>query len=97
VFARCSSSDEFGCGDQSVTEGDLFDDLGIVARAAEPLIDDIDEPDMIGTIESGVHQVRSIDVEDHKVLGAAVSAALCHTGIMTKGCDRVLGNRRGTG
>jgi len=64
VFARRSPLDEFGRGDQSVAEGHFLDDIGIVARAAEPLIDDIDEPDMVRTIESCVDEVGPVDVED---------------------------------
>ena len=39
MLARRSAMDEFGCGDETVAECDLLDDIGVVARAAEPLID----------------------------------------------------------
>ena len=66
VLARRAALDELGGGDQAVAEGDLFDDIGIVARAAEPLIDDIDEADVVAAVEPGVHQIGPVDVEDHE-------------------------------
>jgi hypothetical protein len=30
------------------------------------LIDEVDETDMFATVDAGVHQVGSIDVEDHE-------------------------------
>ena len=49
-----------------MAKSNLFDDIRIVAGAAEPLVDHVDQADMIGTVEAGVHQVGSIDVEDHE-------------------------------
>ena len=66
MLARLAALDEFGGGDQAVTEGDLFHDVGIIARSAEPLVDDVDETDMVAAIEPGVHELRSVDVEDHE-------------------------------
>jgi hypothetical protein len=47
-----------------MAKGDLFDNVGIVAGAAEPLIDHVDEPDVFAAVESGVYEVGAIDVED---------------------------------
>ncbi len=66
MLARGSAPDEIGGGDQTVPEGHFLDDIGVVARAAEPLIDDVDEADVIGAVESGVNEVGPIDVEDHE-------------------------------
>ncbi len=66
VLARFAALDEFGGGDQAVAERDLFDDVRIVARTPEPLIDDVDEADVVGAVEPGVHQIGSVDVEDHE-------------------------------
>ena len=102
MLAWCAAFDEFGVGDQAVTEGDLFDDIGIVARPAEPLVDDVDETDMIGAIEAGVHQIGSIDIEDHKSCrapgwagdraGGLVGGGMSqfHAVIMTRGCNAVV-------
>ena len=59
MLARFAALDELGGGDQPVAEGDLFDDIGIVARSTEPLIDDVDEADVVGAIEPGVDQIRA--------------------------------------
>jgi hypothetical protein len=102
VLARCAAFDEFGVGDQAMAEGDLFDDIDVVAWAAEPLVDDVDQTDMIGAIEAGVHQIGPIDVEDHKSCRATLWVAdragdlgSCgmskfHAVIMTRGCDAVV-------
>ena len=66
MLAGFAALDEFGGGYQAVTEGDLFHDIGIVARPAEPLVDDVDEADVVTAIEPGVHQIRLVDVEDHE-------------------------------
>ncbi len=66
MLARPAALDEFGSGDQTVAERHLFDDIGIVARPAEPLIDDVDEAHVVAAIEPGVHQIGPIDVEDHE-------------------------------
>ena len=71
MLAGCAAFDEIGVGDQSMAEGNLFDHIGIVAGPAEPLIDHIDQADMIGAVEAGVHQVGSIDVEDDESCRAA--------------------------
>jgi hypothetical protein len=71
VLARLAAYDEFGVGDQSMAEGNLFDDIGVVAWSAEPLVDHVDQSDMVGAIEAGVHQIGSIDVEDHESCRAA--------------------------
>lgn len=64
MLARCAALDQNGVGDQPVTKRNLFDDIGIVARSAEPLVDHIDQSDMIDTVETGVNQIGSVDVED---------------------------------
>ncbi len=66
MLARRTAMDEFGCGDETVAECGLLDDIGVVARAAEPLIDHIDEPDVFAAVESSVYEVGPIDVEDHE-------------------------------
>ena len=98
VRAWCAALDQLGGGDQSMAERDLFDHIGIVARATEPLVDYVDEPDVLAAVEFGVHQVRSVDVEDHvmggpgaalgrRVGGAlGVGGAVSHATIMAKGC-----------
>ncbi len=80
---------QFGSGDQSVAEGNLFDNIGVVAGPAEPLIDDIDQTDMVGAVEPCVHEVGTIDVEDDESGGAVCDVALVHTVIMTRGCHTV--------
>ena len=55
---------QFGCGDETVAEGNLFDHVGVVAWSPKPLIDHIDEADVFAAVEAGVHDVGSIDVED---------------------------------
>jgi hypothetical protein len=84
-----------------MAEGNLFDDVGIVAWSAEPLIDHVDQSEMVGAIEAGVHQIGPIDVQDHKscrasgwVGGAIASGGGCgmslfHGVIMTRGCYAV--------
>ena len=47
-----------------MAESDLFDDIQIVAWAADPLVDNVDETDVFAAAELGVHKVRPIDVED---------------------------------
>jgi hypothetical protein len=89
VLARPAALDEFGSGDQAVAERHLLDDIGIVARPSEPLIDDVDEADVVAAIEPGVHQIRSIDVEDHESCGSGRGAVLSHAVIMTNGCYAV--------
>ena len=71
MLTRCATLDELGVGDQSMAKGNLLDDVRIVAGAAEPLVDHVDQTDMIDTVEAGVHQVGSIDVEDHESSRAA--------------------------
>ena len=81
-----------------MAERHFLDDVGIVAWPAEPLIHDIDEPDVVWAIESCVHEVGPIDVEDDESSGAGCRAAsgldrdvaLLHTVIMTRGCNTVL-------
>jgi hypothetical protein len=85
VLARRAPLDEIGVGQQAVTQGYLFDDVGIVARAAEPLIDDVDETDVIGAVETGVDEVRPVDVEDHVTSGAWVSMSQFHEPNSDKG------------
>ena len=102
MLARCAAFDEIGIGDQSMAEGNLFDDIGIIARPAVPLVDDVDQTDMFTAVEAGVHQIRSVDVEDHESsrttgwagwrtgeLGGRVMS-LFHAVIMTKGCCAVV-------
>ncbi len=92
-----SPSDELGIGDEAVAEGDFLDDIGIVARATEPLVDHVDEADMVAAIEPGMDEVGPIDVEDHEPVGSASRVegvdvlALCHEQIMTRGCYAVVG------
>lgn len=81
---------QLGVGDETVPKGDLFDHVGIVAGAAEPLIDDIDEADVIGAVQLGVHQVGAVDVEDDVAGWAVVINELCHGASMTEGCDTVV-------
>ena len=93
--------DQLCRGDQAMSERDLFDHVGIVAGAAEPLVDHIDEPDVLTAVQLGVNQVRSVDVEDHvvswpgrrpgrrKSRGMGVVDAVSHTAIMTRGCNEV--------
>lgn len=98
MWAGLSTSDQLGVGDEAMAEGDLFDDIGIVARATEPLVDHVDKADMVAAIESGVDEIGPIDVEDHesgragrRPVGRAVGddLGLCHEQIMTRGCDAV--------
>ena len=78
MFARLAALDELGSGDQSVAKRHLLDDIGVVACPTKPLVDDIDEPDVIGTVKACVHQVGPVDIEDHEMSRAAGSSALCH-------------------
>ena len=56
------------CGrNQAVTKGNFFDDVGVIARAAEPLVDDIDEPEVVRAIDARVDEIRAVDVEDDEV------------------------------
>jgi len=102
VLARLSAYDELGVGDQSMAEGNLFDDIGVVAWSAEPLVDHVDQSDMVGAIEAGVHQIGPIDVEDHEPCRAAswagdgsgggggVGMSKFHAVIMARGCNAVV-------
>ena len=82
--------DELGGGDQSVAKRHFFDDVGIVARPAEPLIDHVDEADVVAAIEPGMHQVGSVDVEDHESGWTSLGVAVCHAAIVAEGCYRVV-------
>jgi hypothetical protein len=101
VLAWFAAYDELGVGDQSVAEGDFFDDVGVVARPAEPLVDYVDETDVFAAVEPGVHQIGPIDVEDHESSRTGAGAegglgehvSLCHGQIMTRGCYTVAGDR----
>ena len=55
---------QFGRGYETVAEGHLFDHIGVVAWSPEPLIDHVDEADVVAAVEAGVHDIGSIDVED---------------------------------
>ena len=72
MLARRAPANEVGRGDQSVAKGNFLDDVGIVARTAEPLIDHVDEPNVIGAVEAGVHEVGAVDVEDDEPSGTLV-------------------------
>ncbi|MEY2443879.1 MAG: hypothetical protein QOE00_459, partial [Ilumatobacteraceae bacterium] len=78
MLAWCAAPHEVCGGDETVAKGDLFDDIGVIARAAEPLIDDIDETDVFAAVEPGVDQVGAIDVEDHETIGAGGGVSCCH-------------------
>jgi len=84
VLARRPALDEIGVGQQAMAHGNLFDDIGVVAGATEPLIDDVDEADVIGAVETGVHQVGPVDVEDHVADGLRLSVSLFHD----RHCDK---------
>ena len=86
MLARRAALDEVGVGEQAVAKGDLFDDIRIVARAAEPLVDDVDEADVVGAVEPGVNEIRPVDVEDHVSSGPWLSMLLFHAPILTRGC-----------
>jgi hypothetical protein len=58
---------ELGGSDQTMPKGNFLHDIWVVARTAEPLVDDIDEPKMVGAIDSGVDEIRAVDVEDDEV------------------------------
>lgn len=85
-----------------MTECNLFDDIGIVARSAEPLVDHVNQSDVIGTVETGVHQIGSVDVEDDEScrtswrVGRSAgcrgggSMQMFHAVIMTRGCNTVV-------
>ena len=88
VLARRAALDEFGSGDQAVAECHLFDDIGVVARPAEPLIDDVDEADVVAAVEPGVHQIGPIDVEDHESCGSGRGVAAVSCGDHGKGVLR---------
>jgi hypothetical protein len=102
VLAWLSAYDEFGVGDQSMPERNLFDDIGVVAWSAEPLVDHVDQSDVVGAIEAGVHQIGSIDVEDHESCPAAgwtgygigggggFGMSKFHAVIMARGCYTVV-------
>ena len=76
--ARRAAPDQIGVGEQTVAHGDLLDDVGVVAGAAEPLIDDVDEADVVGAIEPGVHEVGPVGVEDHVTSGAGEGMSGSH-------------------
>ena len=102
MLARLSAYDELGVGDQSMAESNLLDDIRVVAWSAEPLVDHVDQSDMVGAIEAGVHQIGSIDVEDHESRRAAglagngidggggLGMSQFHAVIMTRGCNAVV-------
>ena len=85
-----------------MAEGNLFDDIGVVAWSAEPLVDHVDQSDVVGAIEAGVHQIGPIDVEDHEPCRAAgwagdgvegwggVGVSQFHAVIMSRGCNAVV-------
>jgi len=85
VLARLATLDQIGVGEQTMAKRHFFDDVGIVAGAAEPLIDDVDQTDVIGTIETGVNEIRPIDVEDHVTSGPWLSMSLFHDPNCDKG------------
>jgi hypothetical protein len=89
VLARGTAFHQLGVGDETVAKGDLFDHVGIVARPAEPLIDHIDEPDVLAAVEPSVYEVGAIDVEDDESCGAGGGMSVCHALIIAKGCYRV--------
>jgi len=78
VFAWRAALDEVGVGQQAMTESHLFDDIRIVAGAAEPLIDDVDQADVIGAVETGVDEIGPVDVEDDVSSGQGLSVSLFH-------------------
>jgi len=78
VLARRAAPDQIGVGEQTVAHGDLLDDVGVVAGAAEPLIDDVDEADVVGAIETRVHEVGPVGVEDHVTSGAGEGMSGSH-------------------
>ena len=102
MLARFTPYDEFGVGDQSMAEGNLFDDIGVVAWSAEPLVDHVDQADVFWAIEAGVHQIGPIDIEDHKssrapgwdggAIGSGYGNGMSkfHAVIMTRGCYAVV-------
>ena len=81
--------DEFGRGDETVAERNFLDDIGVVARSPEPLIDHIDKPDVFAAVESSVYEVGSVDVEDHDSCRAGGGMSVCHALIIARGCYRV--------
>jgi hypothetical protein len=85
VLARRAALDQIGVGQQAVPKGHLFDDIRIVAGAAEPLVDDVDEADVVGTVEEGVNEIRPVDVEDHVSSGPWLSMSLFHDPNSDKG------------
>ena len=78
---------ELGCGDETMAKSDLFDNIGIVARAPEPLVDHIDQPNVLAAVESGVHHVGAVDVEDDESRRAGGGMSVCHALIIARGCD----------
>jgi hypothetical protein len=78
VLARRAAPDQIGVGEQTVAHGGLLDDVGVVAGAAEPLIDDVDEADVVGAIETRVHEVGPVGVEDHVTSGAGEGMSGSH-------------------
>ena len=78
MLARRAAPDQIGVGEQTVAHGDLLDDVGVVAGAAEPLIDDVDEADVVGTIETRVREVGPVGVEDHVTSGAGEGMSGSH-------------------
>ena len=81
---------QFGVGDEPVAKGDLFHDVGIVARPAEPLIDYVDQPDVVTAVEASVNEVGAIDVEDDESCGAGGGMSVCHALIIARGCYTAL-------
>ena len=59
-------------------EGHVFDDSRIVARPTEPLVDDVDQADVVGTVEKGVNEIRPVDVEDDVSSGRWLSMSQFH-------------------
>ena len=78
MLARHAALDEIRVGQQAVPQGHLFDDIRIVAGAAEPLIDDVDQTDVIGAVETGMDEIWPVDVEDHVTSGPWVSMSQFH-------------------
>ena len=90
MLAGAAALDEVCRGDQPVPKRDFLDDIRIVAWTSEPLVDDVDEAEVIRTINAGVHEIGSIDVEDDVVIGAAFGAVVMHARTMAKGCHTVV-------
>ena len=78
MFAGRAAPDEIGVGEQAVAHRHFLDDVGVVAGAAEPLIDDVDEADVVGAVETGMNEVRPIDVEDDVSSAARLGMSISH-------------------